>query len=180
MDKKKKEAEGKKPELITYGNKFIEIDGSIHRLQDRLTELKELLKSLQQVSDSLSDDGIIRDKKSAQLESAQQMCKENLETYEENLNAVTKHLKEVQEEQQLLKNDQDKLRSESKKDANESKVQVGSLTTSICATKREIKEEQQLFKENQVELQQEFVSLGKTFIAQQEKQEEVSKMQNQF
>ena len=180
MDKKKKETEGKKPELISYGEKFKEIDGSIHRLRDSVSELKQLLKSLQQVSDSLSDDGIIHDKKIAQLESAQQMCKENLETYEENLNAVTKHLKDVQDEQQRLKDDQVSLQAESKKDSNEFKVQVGSLTTSICATKKEIKEEQRLFKENQVELQQKFVSLGKTFIAQQEKQEEVSKMQNQL
>ena len=60
-----------------------------------------------------------------------------------------------------------------------SRLKLVRLLQAFCATKKEIKEEQQLFKENQVELQQKFVSLGKTFIAQQEKQE-VSIMQNQF
>ena len=78
------------------------------------------------------------------LESAQQMYKENLETYEENIKKVIKLLKEVQVEQQQLKDDQAILRSESTKHAKEFKAQVGSLTTSICTTKKELQQEQQL------------------------------------
>ena len=53
-------------------------------------------------------------------------------------------MKEVKVEQQQLKEDQAKLRSESTKDAKEFKAQVGSLTTSICTTKKELQQEQQL------------------------------------
>ena len=115
--------------MLSPKDKFKEIDGSITHLEDSLTELKKLLKSLQQVCDSLSDDRKIRDAK--------------IGTFEENLKDVTKLLKEVQVEQQQLKDDQAKLRSESTKDAKEFKAQVGSLTTSICTTKKELQQEQQ-------------------------------------
>jgi len=146
MDKKEKVTERKKPELLSPKDKFKEIDGSITHLEDSLTELKKLLKSLQQVCDSLSDDRKIRDAK--------------IGTFEENLKDVTKLLKEVQVEQQQLKDDQAKLRSESTKDAKEFKAQVGSLTTSICTTKKELQQEQQL--------------LAKTLVAHQENQEKVA------
>ena len=94
------------------------------------------------------------------LERLREEFKENLGTYEENLQKVTKLLKEVQVEQLQLKDGQAKLRSESTKDAKEFKAQVGSLTTSICTTKKELQQEQQL--------------LAKTLAAHQENQEKVA------
>ena len=61
---------------------------------------------------------------------------------------------------QQLKEDQAKLRSESTKDAKEFKAQVGSLTTSICTTKKELQHEQQL--------------LANTLVANQENQEKIA------
>ena len=166
MSKKEKEKEKEKGNfrqtLVLMGadEKVKEMDSNILYLRNNLIELKELLKSLQQVSDSLSDDGQLRDRKIIELEAAQKMYKENLETYEENLKAVTKHLKDVQVEQQQLKDGQAKLRLDATKDAKEFKAQVGSLTTSICTTKKELQQEQQL--------------LAKTLVAHQENQEKVA------
>ena len=146
--------------LLGADEKVKEMDSNLLYLRNRFIELKELLKGLQQVSDSFSDDGQTRDKKIIELESAQKMFKDNLGTYEENLKEVTKLLKEVKVEQQQLKEDQAKLRSESTKDAKEFKAQVGSLTTSICTTKKELQQEQQL--------------LANTLVANQENQEKIA------
>ena len=64
--------------LLGADEKVKEMDSNLLYLRNRFIELKELLKGLQQVSDSFSDDGQTRDKKIIELESAQKMFKDIL------------------------------------------------------------------------------------------------------